>query len=56
MNYEIEHDETMITSLELIEGRGFMAPGGEGHIKTKKKCCKYILVDKNHLNKLKYYI
>lgn len=51
MNYEIEYDETMITSLELIWGRRFIAPGGEGHVKIKKKCCKYILVDKNHLNK-----
>ncbi len=33
MAQEIEYNEAMITALELIWGRGFMAPGGEGHVR-----------------------
>lgn len=37
MSHEIEYDEAMITSLELIWGQGFMAPGGEGHVRKMVK-------------------
>lgn len=33
MDHDVEYDEAMMTSLELIWGRGFMAPGGEGHVR-----------------------